>query len=259
MNIKNSGVSSKSSLLSFLLASCLIAIYLLSVTACQSKELTRAEAQKMITSSQEFKDITSFDYINQSLKDDENKGSSVAKSADEPEAAAVQDRINDYFREAPRVGIADHFGLVKAELKRINEKPEVYSSLTPSGFWHFDESYTLTDKAKKYWSDYNLPVQDTVIPTAKKEFINVTGITKLGETGANVEFTYHWLPNELGKALDPSTEEFKQLPENLKTNLTEVYSYAVSPFIIDWGNERQGSARFRKYDDGWRLISTVVY
>ncbi len=250
-------MSSKSSLCSFLLASGLIVIYLLTVTACQSKDLSRAQAQKMITSTQEFKDVTSFDYINQSLKDDKNKGSSVAKSADEPEAAAVQNRINGYFREAPRVGIADHFGLVKAELRRINEKPEVYSSLTPSGFWLFDESYTLTDKAKKYWSDYGLPVQETVIPTAKKEFINVTGITKLGETGASVEFTYRWLPNELGKALDPSTEEFKQLPENLKTNLTKVYPYAVSPFIVDWGNERGGSAQFQKYDDGWRLMTVI--
>ncbi len=252
-------MSSKPSLLNFLLASCLIVIYLLTVTACQSKDLTRAQAQKMITSSQEFKDITSFDYINQSLKDDKNKGSSVAKSADEPEAAAVQNRINDYFREAPRVGIADHLGLVKAELKRTNEKPEILSSLTPSGFWNFDERYTLTEKGKKYWSDYELPVQETVIPTAKKEFISVTGITKTGETDADVEFTYRWLPNELGKALDPSTEEFKRLPENLRKNLTEVYPYAVSPFIIDWGSERQGRAQFRRYDDGWRLISTMVY
>ena len=104
MNIKNSEMSSKSSLLSFLLALCLTVIYLPVITACQSKDLSRAQAQKMITSSQEFKGVTSFDYINQSLKDDKNKGSSVAKSADEPEAAAVQNRINDYFREAPRVG-----------------------------------------------------------------------------------------------------------------------------------------------------------
>ncbi len=112
MNIKNSGVSSKPSLLGFLLGSCLIVICLLTVSACQSKDLSREQAQKMITATQEFKDVTSFDYINRSLKDDKNKGSSVAKSADEPEAAAVQNRIDSYFREAPRVGIADHFGLV---------------------------------------------------------------------------------------------------------------------------------------------------
>lgn len=259
MNIKNSEMSSKSSLCSFLLALCLIAVYLPIVTACQSKELTRAGAEKMITSSREFKGIISFDYINQSLRDYKNKGSSVANSADEPEAATVQNRINDYFREAPGVGIADHFGLVKAEVKRINDKPEILSSLTPSGFWHFDERYTLTEKGKKYWSDYGLPVQDTVIPTAKKEFINVTGITKTGETEADVEFTYRWLPNELGKALDPSTEEFKRLPENLRKNLTEVDSYAVSLFIINWGNERPARAQFKRYDDGWRLISTWGY
>ena len=145
--------------------------------------------------------------------------------------------------------------MVKPELTRINEKPEILSSLTPSGFWYFEENYTLSEKGKTYWSDYELPAQDTVIPTAKKEFINVTGITGTGATEAGVEFTYRWLPNRLGKSLDPSTDEFKSLPENLRKNLTEVYPYPVSPFVVDWGGERPGSARFQKYDDGWRLTS----
>ena len=256
-NIKNLNVknSEKTSRMGFLLALCLMVIYLPALISCGSKELTRSQAQKMVASSREFKDIKSLDYINRSLRDDRNKGTSVAKSPDEPEAAAVQGRIGDYFVEEPRVGIASHLGLVKPELKRINEKPEILGSLTPSGFWYFEENYTLTDKGKKYWGDYELPVQETVIPTAKKEFINVTGITGLGETDAQVEFTWRWLPNELGKSLDPSTEEFKRLPENLKTNLTSVYPYPVSPFIADWGNERFGSAQFQKYDDGWRLIN----
>lgn len=261
MNVKNSNVktSERTSRTGFLAALCLIAVYLPALISCESKELTRSQAQKMITSSQEFKNITSLDYINRSLRDDKNKGTSVAKSPDEPEAAAVQGRIDAYFVEEPRVAIANHLGLVKPELKRINEKPEILSSLTPSGFWYFEENYTLTEKGKAYWSDYDLPAQETVIPTAKKEFINVTGITNAGATEANVEFTYRWLPNRLGKSLDPSTDEFKSLPENLKTNLTSVYPYAVSPFIVDWGGERSGSARFQKYDDGWRLINVFFY
>ena len=260
MIVKNLTVKSseRRSRIGFFAALCLIAVYLPALISCESKELTRSQGQKMITSSQEFKNITSLDYINRSLREDK-KGTSVAKSADEPEEAAVQGRINDYFVEEPRVGIANHLGLVKPELKRINEKPEVLSSITPSGFWYFDENYTLTEKGKAYWSEYELPSQETVIPTAKKEFINITGITNAGATEANVEFTYRWLPNQLGKSLDPSTEEFKSLPENLRKNLTEVYPYAVSPFIVDWRGERSGSARFQKYDDGWRLINVFFY
>ena len=257
MNVKNLNLRSfeRTSRIVLLVALCLTAVYLPALISCQSKELTRSQAQTMITASQEFKDITSLDYINRSLRDDRNKGSSVAKASDEPEAAAVQGRINDYFAEEPRVGIAAHLGLVKPELKRTNDKPEILSSRTPSGFWNFEENYTLTDKGKTYWSDYELPAQETVIPTARKEFINVTGITGTGPTEAGVEFTYRWLPNQLGKSLDPSTAEFKSLPENLRKHLTEVYPYRVSPFIADWGGERFGSAQFRKYDDGWRLIN----
>ena len=256
MNAKNlnAKTSEKTPSMSFLIALCLIAFYLPAVISCGSKELTRSQAQTMITSNQEFKDIKTLDYINRTLREDK-KGTSVAKSPDEPEAAIIQGRIGDYFVEEPRVGIADHLGLVQPKLKRINEKPENLGSLTPSGFWYFEENYTLTEKGKTYWSDYDLPAQETVIPTAKKEFINVTGITNTGATEASAEFTYRWLPNRLGKSLDPSTEEFKSLPENLKTNLTSVYPYRVLPFVIDWGGERAGSARFQKYDDGWRLIN----
>ncbi len=259
MNLKNLSVkiSERTSQAGFLAALCLIAVYLPALISCGSKELTRSQAQTMIVSNQEFKNITTFDYINRSLRDDQNKGSSVAKAPDEPEATAVQVRIGDYFVEEPRVGIANHLGLVKPELKRTNDKPEVLSSITPSGYWYFEENYTLTEKGKKYWSDYDLPAQETVIPTARKEFIGVTGITNTGPTEAGVEFTYRWSPNQLGKSLDPSTAEFKGLPENLKTNLTSVYPYRVSPFIVDWGGERAGSARFRKFDDGWRLIDVV--
>ena len=256
MNIKSLNVknSEKTSSVSLLAALCLMVIYLPALISCQSKELTRSQAQTMITSNQEFKNIKTLDYINRTLREDK-KGTSVAKSPDEPEAAIIQGRIGDYFVEEPRVGIANHLGLVKPQLKKINEKPKILGSLTPSGFWYFEENYTLTDKGKTYWSDYDLPAQETVIPTAKKEFINVTGITNTGPTEAGVEFTYRWMPNRLGKSLDPSTEEFKSLPENLKTNLTSVYPYRVSPFVVDWGGERSGSARFQKFDDGWRLTN----
>lgn len=163
MNVKT---SKKTSQAGFLIALCLIAVYLPALISCESKELSRSQAQKMIASSQEFKDITSLDYINRTLREDK-KGTSVAKSPDEPEAAAVQGRINDYFLEEPRVGIANHLGLVNPQLKRINEKPEVLSSIKPSGFWYFEENYTLTENGKAYWSEYELPAQETVIPTAK--------------------------------------------------------------------------------------------
>jgi hypothetical protein len=66
------------------------------------------------------------------------------------------------------------------------------------------------------------------IPVAKREFIAVTGISNQG-SAADVEFTWKWAPlNEVGAALYSSDLQYKS------------------------------SAGFRKYDDGWRVLSSVA-
>lgn len=209
----------------------------------------------MIVASDNYKQIIMLDYINRYLRENGN-GVSEALAADEPEAVAVRNRINEYFLEEPRVQIANYLGLVEPHHKRLNDQPKRNSSLYKYGFWYFDEKWTNTAKGEKLWTDYDLPVQETVAPLAKKEFLSVTGLTKLGESQTGVDFTWRWVPNELGKYLDPSTAEFKSMPENIRKNLTE-NTYKVTPDLnkYDWGGERAGRAVFRKFDDGWRLES----
>lgn len=66
-----------------------------------------------------------------------------------------------------------------------------------------------------------------IIPVrvARREVVDITGISKAG-TFADVEFTWHWVPtNEVGKAL------------------------------YDTGMRYRATVGFRRYDDGWRVLT----
>lgn len=235
----------------------LILIFLhsvLFVSSCNSQELTRAKAQKMITESKDFGKPKVLELNQLYIKDGD--GVTEAKSDDEPESEAAQRRIQEYLFEVPAVAVANHLGLVKPELKRKNDKPDYPSTLR--GYWHFDEKYLLTDKGRKMWEDMNLPVTESMLPLARPVFLEITGITKQGETNQLVEFKWKWEASEIGKSLDQTTEEFKRLPENLRKNLTDPDAYSAQDGLKSWGGERTGKAMFQKYDDGWRLISLGV-
>ena len=62
------------------------------------------------------------------------------------------------------------------------------------------------------------------VPTAKREFVSVTGIAKQGST-ADVEFTWKWTPlNEIGAALYSEDHRYRSV------------------------------VGFRQFDDGWRIL-----
>lgn len=238
---------------------CLIStqIFLLGAACTGSQELTRDKAQQTIVESNEFKQPATLEFIQMYIKD--GQGTTESKSDDEPESEAAQRRIQEYFFEAPQVAVADHFGLVKPELKRINSTPDKPSSLR--GYWNFSERYVVTEKGRKMWGDLGLPVNETAIPLAMHEFIEITGITKQGENNAIAEFKWKWNPNQIGKSLDQSTEEYKKLPEDLKKKLNEVNAYISPDRFHSWEPDkpRPGKAMFQKYDDGWRLTSLGLF
>jgi hypothetical protein len=89
-------------------------------------------------------------------------------------------------------------------------------TLTPSGVDAF-QSLIPRGAAEK---------QSFSIPAARRELVAVTGIAKQGNA-ADVEFTWRWTPlNEVGAALYPSTTHYRS------------------------------TARFRDYDDGWRVVQS---
>ena len=131
-----------------------------------------------------------------------------------------------------------------------------------SSFWHLDEKYLLTDKGKELWKEYNSPPTADTLPVAKKEIAEITGITKQGKDAAQAQFTWKFIPNEVGKAFDASTLEFKNLPANLQQLLDGTLPASDVVFkrknhTMSFAAVRQGQATFRRYDDGWRLEAVM--
>jgi hypothetical protein len=68
----------------------------------------------------------------------------------------------------------------------------------------------------------------TAVQVAHRELVEITGISKAGNF-ADVEFTWHWVPtNEVGTAL------------------------------YDSGVHYRSAVAFRRYDDGWRVVTEQV-
>ena len=67
------------------------------------------------------------------------------------------------------------------------------------------------------------------IPAAKRQLVDVTGISKQGSS-ADVEFTWKWVPlNEVGAALYTSDVQYKS------------------------------TVAFRQFDDGWRIVESTSH
>lgn len=87
-------------------------------------------------------------------------------------------------------------------------------AMTPLGVDAFKELIRGSEAGKEYFS----------VPTARRELVSVTGISKSDNT-ADVEFTWRWAPmNEVGSALNAGGLQYKS------------------------------TVGMRHYDDGWRLI-----
>ena len=87
-------------------------------------------------------------------------------------------------------------------------------AMTPLGVDAFRDLIRGSEAGKEYFS----------VPTARRELVGVTGISK-NESTADVEFTWRWAPmNEVGSALNAG------------------------------GLQYRSTVAMKHYDDGWRLL-----
>jgi hypothetical protein len=92
-------------------------------------------------------------------------------------------------------------------------------TLTPSGVDTFQSLIAPGDAEK----------QSFTIPAARRELVAITGIAKQGNA-ADVEFTWRWIPlNEVGAVLYTADLRYRSI------------------------------ARFRDYDNGWRLVEGAAH
>lgn len=220
--------------------------------ACSPGDLSRSQAQKLIIESNDFRQPAVIELIQGNITVGKGKGAIQSKSENEPEAEAIKRRIAEHYAANPQMAVADYFGLVNAQLKRTNDTPEKLT--VASSYWYFDERYSINDKSRKMWEEAKLPGNETAVPVAFREFIEVTGLTKQNENTVLADFSYKWMPNDVGKSLDSSTEEFRKLPEKIRQDLVAPGGLTTRSQTMSFGT-KQGKASFQRYDDGWRLMS----
>jgi hypothetical protein len=126
----------------------------------------------------------------------------------------------DYL--SPEYVVLQHHGWISATNTRcpadLNPAPCWDIVLTPSGVDTLRNLISADETSRPSFS----------VPAAKRELVEITGISKQG-SAADVEFTWKWIPlNEIGAALYSSDLRYKS------------------------------TVGFRDYDDGWRVIASPV-
>ncbi|MGI8469290.1 MAG: hypothetical protein ACR2N3_12645 [Pyrinomonadaceae bacterium] len=233
-----------------LFTACLVIISVLAAAGCDSGELSRSQVKSLVEVSPEFVQPAIIDLTNQY----ETKPSNIDKlSATETVEQAKARDLKTLLESYPDMEAANYLGFTDVEQTLIKEVPYTAGSMNIPG-WYLTRKIRASEKGKQLWQEIKLPIKDDSLPIGRKEFIEVSGIAKQGETMAIADFTYKWQPNELGKALDEQTDEFKKLPQEIRKRLAEKRGLLHTSDSMDWSGERQGKAIFQKYDDGWRLV-----
>lgn len=130
----------------------LLSILLLTLFAgflpgCNSKELSRSQAQKLIEASNDYKQpfalqLMQGDIVN--LKEG-LVSSEQATTAADAEARATKEYLELY----PQVAIANHSGLVEVRVKAMDLEESKRRFMDGGAYWHLDEKY-LPTKEKIY-------------------------------------------------------------------------------------------------------------
>lgn len=123
---------------------------------------------------------------------------------------------------SPQYVVLQHHGWIVGNVTpcppQVTPPPCYDVALTPLGVDAFHDLIHGAEAGKEYFS----------IPTARRELVAVTGISKNGNL-ADVEFTWRWVPlNEVGSALNVGGLQYKS------------------------------TVALKHYDDGWRLLEGNV-
>lgn len=180
-------------------------------------------------------------------------------SADETEQEALARVLDMEMSSDLTLAVLRYLGYADVKITMVKhgkvEGKGPFADIQP---WVFNIEATLTDKGKEAAKSQGL-TGDKAVPLAHREVVEVTGIRKEGIPG-EADFTWKAVPTEAGKAFDPASNTFKNLPSELREALTK--SRGIGPFAssgtTNWADVYKAGAVFQKYDDGWRLTGVRV-
>lgn len=189
-----------------------------------------------------------------------NAGADVPqKTADETLEDAAARAEEDFMQRQPQILVAKQLGYIKLyfENGELGNRPMGAPRFDDElKHWYFKARAEITDKGKALWTDLSLPVNEEYLPLAVRGEIDVTGLKDENQHMKSADFTYQWEANQLGKAFDPESDEFKQLPADLQEALQKTQFNMFGGGgnnTMDFRSKRAARAFFQKFDDGWRL------
>jgi hypothetical protein len=117
------------------------------------------------------------------------------------------------------------------------------------GVWSFGMEPFLTERGEKATAVEQAGEVGLSVALARKEIVEVTGITKSGDAIAQAQYTWRETPTEAGQAFVPDTPEYESLPASLQQLLEQRRQ------TKDYRKTKRGAAVFQLFDDGWRLTA----
>ena len=156
------------------------------------------------------------EFLTRRLAGDLIAGSNTFRASQQFELRTGVVSNKDYL--SPDDLVLQHHGWISAT------KATCPPALAPSPCWDVTLTPSGVDTFQTLIPPGAAEKQSFTIPAAKRELVAITGIARQGNV-ADVEFTWRWTPvNEVGAALCSS------------------------------GVHYRSTARFREYDDGWRIV-----
>jgi hypothetical protein len=212
------------------------ALIFLAASCAGSKELTRRRAAETIGSSTDFRAPVSLPLKKEAdlLLRPESDG--------ETESQARSRATETYFQANPQMDVLRQIGLMDVRAALRKRPAENH------GVWSFDVEPFFTERGEKAAAGQAGQAGQSVA-LARREIVEVIGITKSGDAIAQAQYTWREVPTEAGRAFVPGTLEYERLPASLRQVLEQRHQ------TKDYGKTQRGTAVFQLFDDGWRLTA----
>lgn len=184
------------------------------ITACRSQNLSRAQAGELIAQSKDFQQ---------------------------------QDSREILLGRDVRLGLG---GFLNGMLGTFDY--ELADCLAAEGYLsHVSNSYLLTPKGREAQSSWGRDPQRhnaRLVPVAQPELIGVTGIVQQeGSVEAVAEFAWRWKWTPIMNGTDGSAPR-----PDCRAAMARRYGFSYRDNQLT-AEEHKSGARFRRFDDGWRL------
>jgi len=224
-----------------MMAFVIAALPALAVNCSGPKELTRTGAADLIRSSEDFHAPITITLPGK------REWPTGARSADEPEAEARARAVDSYARTSAELAAFRHLGLIDFNARLIEGPSPTHA------WWRFELEPVLTEKGDRATANGASGMRQTEIAVARRELVEVTGITTQKAGTAQVEFTWKQVTTFAGEAFDPSSETYRSLPEWLRQKISGPPGGFGRSAERRYGDVRKGKALLQLYDDGWRV------